>query len=128
MSSTFVIMSRKKHVLNVAASSELSGGVSRVFTAPANGTFAINASAHEASLGGALDMGSCFIQNERANILSSVKTTAQRKLTNIPLATARVQMEHATTAATFQFVERVIVSSEGRLTEGPAIVSATAAP
>jgi len=66
MSSTFVVMSRKKHVLNVAASSGLSGGVSRVFTAPANGTFAINASAHNASFGDELNMGSCFIQNEKS--------------------------------------------------------------
>src|SRR6266436_5879524 len=29
---------------------------------------------------------------------------------------------------TFQFVERIIVSSDGRLTDGPAIRSATAAP
>jgi hypothetical protein len=59
-------MSRKKHVLSVAASSGLSGGVSRVLTAPANGAFAINASAHSAFLGDDLDMGSCFIPNERA--------------------------------------------------------------
>ena len=51
-----------------------------------------------------------------------------RKLTSIPLATARVQMDDATTAETFQFVERMIVSSEGRFTEGPAIKRATAAP
>jgi len=51
-------MSRKKHKLNVAASSELNGGMSRVFTAPANGTFTINASAHNASFGDELDMGS----------------------------------------------------------------------
>jgi len=63
MQSTLVVMSRKKHLLNVAASSGLSGGVRRVLTAPANGTFAINASAHNASLGDELDMGSCFIQN-----------------------------------------------------------------
>jgi hypothetical protein len=66
-------MSRKKHVLNVAASSELSGGVSRVFTGLANGTFTINASAHNASLGECFDIGSCFIQNARANFLSSVE-------------------------------------------------------
>jgi hypothetical protein len=55
-------MSRKKHVLNIAASSGLSGGVSRVFTGPANGTFAINASAQIASFRNELEMGSCFIQ------------------------------------------------------------------
>ena len=37
-------------------------------------------------------------------------------------------MDDATTAETFQFVERMIVSSEGRFTEGPAIKRATAAP
>jgi len=63
-------MSRKKQVLNVAASSGLSGGVSRVLTGPANGTFAINASAHNAFFGDELDMmGSCFIQKERANLV-----------------------------------------------------------
>src|SRR5260370_41381515 len=46
----------------------------------------------------------------------------------MPLATASVQMDAATTAETFQFVERMIVSSEGRFTEGPAIKRATAAP
>jgi hypothetical protein len=55
-------MSSKKHELNVAASSELSGGMSRVFTAPANGTFAINASAHVASIGGEVNAESMFIQ------------------------------------------------------------------
>src|SRR5882724_11992257 len=61
--STFVVMSRKKHVLNVAASSGLSGGVRRVFTGPANGTFAISASAHVASVGGEVDAESMFIQH-----------------------------------------------------------------
>ena len=54
--------------------------------------------------------------------------TAHKKLTNIPLATAKVQTDAATRAATLQFVDLVIVSSEGRFTDGPAIRSATAAP
>ena len=36
-------------------------------------------------------------------------------------------MDAATTAETFQFVERMIVSSEGRFTDGPAMSNATAA-
>ncbi len=55
-------MSRKKQVLNVAASSGLSGGVSRVFTGPANGTFAINASAQRGLMGCEPVAGSMFIQ------------------------------------------------------------------
>src|SRR5216684_7927367 len=54
--------------------------------------------------------------------------TAHKKLTNIPLATAKVQTDAATRAATLQFVDLVIVSSEGRFTDGPATSSATAAP
>jgi hypothetical protein len=38
----FVVMSRRKHVLSVLASSAVSGGVRRVFTVPAIGTFTIN--------------------------------------------------------------------------------------
>ena len=37
-------------------------------------------------------------------------------------------MDAATKAATFQFVDRVIVNNDGRFTEGPAIMRATAAP
>ena len=121
-------MSRKKHVLNVAASSGLSGGVSRVFTGPAKGTFAINASAQIAPLRDELDMGSCFIQMARSNFLNSVQTTAQNKLTIIPLTIAKVHIDAASMPATFQFVDLIIVSSEGRLTDGPAISNATAAP
>jgi len=55
-------MSRKKHVLNVAASSGFSGGVSRVFTGPANGTFAINASAQRGLMNSEPDAGSMFIR------------------------------------------------------------------
>jgi len=51
----FVVMSRKKHTLNVAASSGVSGGVRRVLTAPAVGTFAINARAHFGLIGDDLD-------------------------------------------------------------------------
>src|SRR5437764_8747085 len=117
MSSTFVVMSRKKHVLNVAASSELSGGVSRVFTAPANGTFVINASAQRGLMASEPDAGSIFIQR----VFRISVNEFYRKLTSIPLATASVQMDAATTAETFQFVERMIVSSEGRFTDGPAM-------
>src|SRR5260221_5080055 len=56
------------------------------------------------------------------------KTTVQKKLTIVPLTTAKVHIDTATMAATFQFVDLIIVSSEGRLTDGPAIRSATAAP
>jgi len=55
-------MSRKKQVLNVAASSGLNGGVSRVFTGPANGTFAINASAQRGLMTSEPDAGSMFIR------------------------------------------------------------------
>jgi len=51
-----------------------------------------------------------------------------KKLTIVPLTTAKVHIDTATMAATFQFVDLIIVSSEGRLTDGPAIKSATAAP
>src|SRR2546425_8976692 len=54
--------------------------------------------------------------------------SAQKKLVIVPLATAKVHIDAATIAATFQFVDLIIVSSEGRLTDGPAIRSATAAP
>src|SRR3989441_13338232 len=54
--------------------------------------------------------------------------SAQKKLAIVPLATAKVHIDAATMAATFQFVDLIIVSSEGRLTDGPAIRSATAAP
>jgi hypothetical protein len=47
-------MSRKKHMLSVAASSGFSGGVRRVFTGPANGTFTINPRAHFSFIGTAL--------------------------------------------------------------------------
>jgi len=94
-------MSRKKHVLNVAASSGLSGGVSRVFTAPATGTFAIKASAQIASLRDELVMGSCFIQMARTNFRSSVeKQPFKKKPTNIPLTTAKVHIDAATIIAT----------------------------
>src|SRR5260370_5797131 len=56
------------------------------------------------------------------------KIGAHRRLTNIPLVTAKVKTDAATRAATLQFVELVIVNSEGRFTEGPAMSSATAAP
>jgi len=52
----------------------------------------------------------------------------QRKLTRLPLATAKIHIDPATRAATFQFVDRVIVNREGRFTDGPAMSSATAAP
>jgi len=55
-------MSRKKHVLNVAVSSGLNGGVSRVFTGLANGTFAINPSAQRGLMTSEPDAGSMFIQ------------------------------------------------------------------
>src|SRR5437867_105943 len=42
--------------------------------------------------------------------------------------TAITQTEAATTAATFQLVDRMMVSSEGRLTAGPAMSKAKAAP
>src|SRR5712692_5374694 len=49
-------------------------------------------------------------------------------LTRTPPPTAKIQIDAATRAATFQFVDRVIVSSEGRFTDGPAMSNATAAP
>src|SRR5712692_6953942 len=49
-------------------------------------------------------------------------------LTRTPPPTAKIQIDAATMAATFQFVDRVIVSSEGRFTDGPAMSNATAAP
>jgi hypothetical protein len=48
-------------MLSVAASSGVSGGVSRVFTAPAPGTLHINASAQLGLSGSKLGMGSIFI-------------------------------------------------------------------
>ena len=56
------------------------------------------------------------------------KQTIQKKVTIVPLTTAKVHTDAATMAATFQFVDLIIVSSEGRFTDGPAISSATAAP
>src|SRR6266850_4699416 len=52
----------------------------------------------------------------------------QIEFTSTPLTTAITQTEAATTAATFQLVLLVIVSSEGRLIAGPAISRAKAAP
>jgi hypothetical protein len=69
-------MSRKKHILNVAASSGVSGGVSRVLTAPGVGTFAINARAQFGLMGDELDAGSLFIQQERIVSLFMVDTAA----------------------------------------------------
>src|SRR5215510_3649423 len=50
------------------------------------------------------------------------------KLTKIPAKTANSKIENATAPATFQFVDRAIVKSEGRLMAGPAIITAIAAP
>ncbi len=57
-----------------------------------------------------------------------VDRTPQRKLTRNPAAAAKVHIDDATMAATFQFVDRVIVSNDGRFTDGPATSNATAAP
>jgi len=56
-----VVMSRRKHILSFAASSEIRGGVRRVFTAPASGTFTIKPRAHFTLIGEALYTGSIFI-------------------------------------------------------------------
>jgi hypothetical protein len=69
-------MSRKKHMLNVAASSGVSGGVRRVLTAPGVGTFAINASAQIGLIGDELDARSLFIQQERTVFTVIVETNA----------------------------------------------------
>src|SRR3982074_3381275 len=52
----------------------------------------------------------------------------QLEFTSIPLTTAITHTEAATTAATFQLVDLMIVSSDGRLTAGPAMSRAIAAP
>ena len=56
------------------------------------------------------------------------KTECHSRLTKTPLATAKIHIDAATMAATFQLVERMIVSSDGRFTDGPATSNATAAP
>jgi len=61
-------MSRKKHILNFAASSGVSGGVKRVFTAPTMGTFTINPSAHFALIGDAFDKQAAFILGETLSV------------------------------------------------------------
>src|SRR6266404_53502 len=123
-----IVMSRRKQALNVAASSGVSGGVRRVFMGPAKGTLAISASAQCGAIDGELGFESRRMFEAGIQIKRLRVCTPQRKLTRIPAPTARVQIDTATTAATLQFVERMIVKSDGRLTEGPAIRRATAAP
>jgi hypothetical protein len=92
-------------MLSVAASSEVSGGVRRVFTAQANGTLAINARAQRGLFGSGLGTGSMFIQQERTirrDWQMAGVVEPQRKLTNIPLATAKIHIDAPTKAATVE--------------------------
>jgi hypothetical protein len=66
-------------------------------------------------------------RNEHTLIGALNRLNIQTRLTSRPAASANNKTETARVLATFQFVARPIVSSEGRLIAGPAISIATAA-